>query len=60
MVREAYHVSGLEYSGDKDTRIGPSWTVVVAPQPVKQCTSKQEADVIKQKLADAGATAEIR
>jgi large subunit ribosomal protein L7/L12 len=34
--------------------------VDLAPQPVKQCTSKQEADVIKQKLADAGATAEIR
>jgi large subunit ribosomal protein L7/L12 len=34
--------------------------VDLAPQPVKQCTSKQEADAIKQKLLDAGATAEIR
>lgn len=34
--------------------------VDLAPKPVKEYTSRQEADAIKQKLLDAGATAEIR
>ena len=34
--------------------------VDLAPQPVKQCASRQEAAAIVRKLVEAGATAEIR
>jgi ribosomal protein L7/L12 len=53
VIKAVREVTTLDLKEAKDL-------VDLAPQPVKQCTSKQEADAIKQRLLDVGATAEIR
>ena len=53
VIKEVREITGL---GLKDTKE----LVEAAPKPVKEGVSKDEADEIKKKLEDAGATAEIK
>lgn len=53
VIKEVRGITGLGLKDSKDLVEG-------APKPVKEGVSKEDADEIKQKLEDAGATVEIK
>ena len=53
VIKEVRSITGLGLKEDKDLVEG-------APKPVKEGASKDEADEIKSKLEEAGATVEVK
>ena len=53
VIKEVRTITGLGLKEAKDLVEG-------APKPVKECVSKEEADELKGKLEEAGATVELK
>jgi large subunit ribosomal protein L7/L12 len=53
VIKEVRALTGLGLKEAKDL-------VEAAPKPVKEGVSKEEAETVRQKLADAGATVEVK
>ncbi len=53
VIKEVRGLTGLGLKEAKDLVEG-------APKPIKECVSKEEADEVKTKLEEAGATVEIK
>ena len=53
VIKVIREITGLGLKEAKDL-------VEAAPKPVKEAVSKEEAETIRQKLADAGATVEVK